>query len=152
MSKETTKRSGFTRRQALKAGAAGAAFTAAAGIGPSWLKQRGAWAADLAPGMTGGPTGFAGAERYQYDDTMSEGRAVAAARKLKAEGKAPDVLRILMTDGAIGHFTKPVAGRRPDAAIDLGARNRHQDRVLQRLAAGTVQQGDPGRDHQLGLL
>ena len=28
-------------------------------------------------------------------------------RKLKAEGKAPDKLNILMTDGAIGHFTKP---------------------------------------------
>ena len=71
------------------------------------MKSGDAWAADLAPGMTGGPTGFAGAERYQYDDTMSEGKAVAAARKLKAEGKAPDVLRILMTDGAIGHFTNP---------------------------------------------
>jgi len=107
MSKETAVSKGVTRRQALKASAAGVAFTAAAGIGPRWLKHREAWAADLAPGMTGGPTGFAGAERYQYDDNMSEGRAVAGARKLKAEGKAPDTLRILMADGAIGHFTNP---------------------------------------------
>jgi len=57
--------------------------------------------------MTGGPTGFPGAERYQYNDTMSEGRAVAAARKLKADGMAPDELNVLLPDGAIGHFTKP---------------------------------------------
>ena len=57
--------------------------------------------------MTGGPTGFDGAERYQYDETMSEGRAVEGMRKLKAEGKAPEKLNILMTDGAIGHFTNP---------------------------------------------
>ena len=105
--KKTTRRSGITRRQALYASAAGAAFAAAAGIGPRWLKSGDAWAADLAPGMTGGPTGFAGAERYQYDDTMSEGWAVAGARKLKAESKAPETLRIRMADGAIGHFTSP---------------------------------------------
>ena len=101
------KRRGMTRRDALKAGAAGLAVTSAAGIGAKWLGPRDAWAADLAPGMTGGPTGFAGAERYQYNDSMSEGRAVAAARKLKAEGKAPETLNVLMADGAIGHFTKP---------------------------------------------
>jgi len=39
MSKETTSRRGITRRQALKASAAGVAFTAAAGIGPRWLKS-----------------------------------------------------------------------------------------------------------------
>ena len=53
------------------------------------------------------PHGLRGAERYQYDETMSEGRAVEGMRKLKAEGKAPEKLNILMTDGAIGHFTNP---------------------------------------------
>jgi multiple sugar transport system substrate-binding protein len=101
-----TKR-GLTRRQVMKTGAAAAAVTSAIGIGPRFLRPTGAWAADLAPGMTGGPTGFAGAERYQYNESMSEGRAVEAVRKLKAAGKAPDKLNVLMTDGAIGHFTKP---------------------------------------------
>jgi len=108
MTKAKISKKGLTRRQALKAGGAAAAtLTVAAGIGPRYLRPSGAWAAELAPGMTGGPTGFDGAERYQYNDDMSEGRAVAAVRKLKAAGKAPEKLNILMTDGAIGHFTKP---------------------------------------------
>lgn len=95
----------ITRRQALKAGAAGLALTSAIGIAPKFIRP--ARAAGLAPGMTGGPTGFEGAERYQYNEGMSEGRAIEGMRKLKAEGKAPEKLNILMTDGAIGHFTNP---------------------------------------------
>ena len=34
-----------------------------------------AWAQDLAPGRIGGPTGFDGAERYQYGPDTPEGRA-----------------------------------------------------------------------------
>ena len=95
----------ITRRQALKAGAAGLALTSPIGIAPKFIRP--ARAAGLAPGMTGGPTGFEGAERYQYNEGMSEGRAIEGMRKLKAEGKAPEKLNILMTDGAIGHFTNP---------------------------------------------
>ncbi|MCY4406260.1 MAG: extracellular solute-binding protein, partial [Rhodospirillaceae bacterium] len=95
----------ITRRQALKAGAAGVVLTSPIGIAPKFIRP--ARAAGLAEGMTGGPTGFEGAERYQYNETMSEGRAVEGIRKLKAEGKAPEKLNILMTDGAIGHFTNP---------------------------------------------
>ena len=95
----------ITRRQALKAGAAGVVLTSPIGIAPRFIRP--ARAAGLAPGMTGGPTGFEGAERYQYNETMSEGRAVEGIRKLKAEGKAPEKLVLLMTDGAIGHFTNP---------------------------------------------
>ena len=93
----------ITRRQALKAGVAGVVLTSPIGIAPRFIRP--ARAEGLAPGMTGGPTGFEGAERYQYNETMSEGRAIEGMRKLKAEGKAPEKLNILMTDGAIGHFT-----------------------------------------------
>jgi multiple sugar transport system substrate-binding protein len=46
----------------------------------------------LAPGMIGGPTGFKGAERYQYPANSEEGRAVLAARALRKAGKAPATL------------------------------------------------------------
>jgi len=95
-----------TRRKALKTGAAGLALTSAVGIGPKFLTPR-ASAAGYAPGMTGGPTGFPGAERYQYNESMAAGRAIEGIKKLKAEGKAPEKLVCAMADGAIGHFTKP---------------------------------------------
>ncbi|UCB44818.1 MAG: extracellular solute-binding protein [Spirochaetota bacterium] len=63
--------------------------------------------AGLAPGMIGGPTGFEGAERYQYSADEAPGRAVDALRKLKAEGKAPDKLVIMLPPGAVGHWEKP---------------------------------------------
>jgi len=96
----------FTRRDALKAGAGGFAATAALGIMPRYIRP--ARAADgLAEGMTGGPTGFPGAERFQYNESMSEGRAIEGMKKLKAAGKVPAKLSILLTDGAIGQLTKP---------------------------------------------
>ena len=103
----------FTRRQALKTGAAAAVMTSAVGIAPKYLISP-AWARDgLAPGMTGGPTGFPGAERYQYNETHSEGRAIEGIKQLQAAGKAPKKLVVLMTDGAIGHFTKPFPANAP---------------------------------------
>ncbi|MBT6441230.1 MAG: hypothetical protein HOK61_02290 [Alphaproteobacteria bacterium] len=71
--------------------------------------------------MTGGPTGFPGAERYQYNDTMSEGRAVAAARKLKADGMAPDELNVLLPDRCHWSLHQTVAARGADTAGNLGA-------------------------------
>lgn len=46
----------------------------------------------LAPGMIGGPTGFKGAERYQYPADSEEGRAIQGIKKLRQDGKAPDTL------------------------------------------------------------
>jgi multiple sugar transport system substrate-binding protein len=46
----------------------------------------------LAPGMIGGPTGFKGAERYQYPANSEEGRAHLAAKALRDAGNAPDTL------------------------------------------------------------
>ena len=71
--------------------------------------------AGLAPGMIGGPTGFPGAERFQYPEDSAEGRAVLAARKLKAEGKAPEKLVVMLWDGAIGHWNKPFPEGAPTA-------------------------------------
>ena len=68
-------RRGMTRRKLLRYGGSGLALTSAIGIAPRYL-TRPAHAAELAAGMTGGPTGFPGAERYQYNGSMSEGRAI----------------------------------------------------------------------------
>ena len=91
-------------------------MTSAVGIAPKYLISP-AWARDgLAPGMTGGPTGFPGAERYQYNEGMSEGRAIEGIKKLKAEGKAPSKLSLLLTDGAIGLFKQPFPEGAPTVA------------------------------------
>ena len=106
----------ITRRTALKGGASAAIITSAVGIAPKYLVSP-AWAQDgLAPGMTGGPTGFPGAERYQYNEGMSEGRAIEGIKKLKAEGKAPSKLSLLLTDGAIGQFKQPFPEGAPTVA------------------------------------
>ena len=56
----------------------------------------------LATGMYGGPTGFKGAERYQYPLESEEGRAISALRAMKKAGTAPDTL-VVQTP----HFAKP---------------------------------------------
>ncbi len=61
----------------------------------------------LAPGMIGGPTGFDGAERYQYSGDEAAGRAIEGLRKLKADGKAPDKLAMMVPPGAVGHWESP---------------------------------------------
>lgn len=95
-----------SRRKALQFGAGGIAASAAIGIMPRYIKPAGA-AGGLASGMTGGPTGFDGAERFQYNEDMSEGRAIEGIKKLQAAGNAPKKLTMLLTDGAIGQITKP---------------------------------------------
>jgi multiple sugar transport system substrate-binding protein len=101
-----------TRRALLKKGSASLALTAAVGIAPRFIKAAGAQQG-LASGMTGGPTGFPGAEHFQYNDSHSEGRAIEGAKKLKAAGKAPKKLVMLLTDGAIGQITQPFPAGAP---------------------------------------
>ncbi|MCJ8055868.1 extracellular solute-binding protein [Shinella curvata] len=96
-----------SRRGLLAAGAKTFALTAAIGIAPQFIRPGRAFAADaLAPGMIGGPTGFEGAERYQYGADTPEGRAVEAAKALKAAGKAPERIVLGLSDGSIGQLTQ----------------------------------------------
>lgn len=92
------------------------AFAAMSGVGGlSSIIAPPAFADGFAAGMTGGPTGFAGAERFQYNNTLSEGRAIEGIKALQAAGKAPAKLTMLLTDGAIGQITKPFPEGGPSA-------------------------------------
>lgn len=111
MSRDAKSKSVWTRRSLLLAGGAGAAaftLTNPIGIGPRFLRVGRASAAGLAAGMTGGPTGFEGAERYQYNESHSEGRVIEAIKQLKAAGKAPSKLTILMVASCVPQFVKPL--------------------------------------------
>ena len=104
----TTAGLGLSRRRLLQS----FALTSAVGIAPKFIVP--AFAdSGLAAGMTGGPTGFAGAERYQYNPEMPEGRAIEGAKSLKAAGKAPSKLIFQMSDGAIGQLNKPYPADAP---------------------------------------
>lgn len=75
---------------------------------PFYLRPDRAFAANsLAEGMVGGPTGFAGAERYQYGPDTPEGRAIDGIRALKAAGKTPTRIVLGLSDGSIGQITQP---------------------------------------------
>lgn len=95
-----------SRRQFLKSGTAMAVAPAFAGIG-AFMGAPAFAAGDYAEGMTGGPTGFEGAERFQYNNTMSEGRCIEGIKALQAAGLAPTKLTMLLTDGAIGQIKAP---------------------------------------------
>ena len=91
-----------SRRGFLSASTRMAGLTAAIGIAPQFIRPGRAFAADkLADGMIGGPTGFDGAERYQYGADTPEGRAIEAAKSLKASGKV-DKIVLGLSDGSIG--------------------------------------------------
>jgi len=70
---------------------------------------------DLAKGMYGGPTGWKGAERYQYALDTEEGRAISALRAMKKAGKAPDSIIVQTLDFAKPQFEKPF----PKGAISI---------------------------------
>ena len=103
----------ISRRRILKAGVAGVVLTSATGIAPKYVNFARAANSGLAPGMTGGPTGFEGCERYQYNPDMPEGRAIEGIKALKAAGKAPQRLVFEMAEGAIGQLTKPYPANAP---------------------------------------
>ena len=104
----------ITRRSLLSTGTRLAGVTAAIGIAPQFIRPGRAFGAEaLAPGMIGGPTGFDGAERYQYGADTPEGRAVEAAKSLKAAGKAPERIVLGLSDGSIGQLTQPFPNGAP---------------------------------------
>jgi len=105
-------RNRYSRRSILKhaglAGATALAVTNPLGIGPHFLRINPAQAQGLASGMIGGPTGFPGAERFQYSENDSEGHVIEGIKKLKAAGKAPDQLTVLIVASCLPQFIKPL--------------------------------------------
>src|ERR1041385_7833499 len=102
-----------SRRQIL-ASTGAASVCLATGIGPKFIRPGRAYAADtLASGMIGGPTGFDGAERYQYGADTPEGRAVEAIKAMKGAGNAPAKIVLGLSDGSIGQLTKPFPAGAP---------------------------------------
>jgi multiple sugar transport system substrate-binding protein len=67
----------------------------------------------LADGMYGGPTGFPGAERYQYPLDSEEGRAISALRKMVQDGTAPDTLVVQTLNFARPQFETPATEGAP---------------------------------------
>ena len=104
----------MSRRRLLASGGKAAGLVAAAGIAPSFIRPGRAYAADaLSPGMIGGPTGFEGAERYQYGADTPEGRAIEAIKEMKGAGKAPERIVLGLSDGSIGQLTQPFPAGAP---------------------------------------
>lgn len=104
----------MSRRQLLTSGGKAAAVVAAVGIAPKFLRPGRAHASDaLADGMIGGPTGFAGAERYQYGPDTPEGRAIEAIKTMKGAGSAPPRIVLGLSDGSIGQLTQPFPAGAP---------------------------------------
>ncbi len=68
----------------------------------------------LAAGMIGGPTGFEGAERYQYGPDSPAGRAMEALRSLPPD-KKPEKLIVMHPGGAVGHWSVPFPEGAPTA-------------------------------------
>lgn len=96
-------------RRDLMTGAAAVALGAAAPGNPLFGVSP-AYAAGLAPGMTGGPTNIEGAERYQYNATLSEGRAIEGIKKLQATGTAPKKLTLLYVASCVPQLVNPPPG------------------------------------------
>ncbi|MFN8187162.1 MAG: extracellular solute-binding protein [Gaiellales bacterium] len=61
----------------------------------------------LAEGMYGGPTGWTGAERYQYPLDSEEGRAISALRQMRQDGTAPDTLIVQTLNFSRPQFENP---------------------------------------------
>jgi multiple sugar transport system substrate-binding protein len=97
----------FNRRHLMMGGAAVA--LGAAPISPL-LGMSSAYGGELAPGMTGGPLNIPDAERYQYNATMSEGRAIEGIKKLQAAGAAPNKLTLLFVASCVPQLVNPPPG------------------------------------------
>jgi len=114
-----------SRGKLLKvAGAAGAgiAFGGLAGTAKAWTpSSRNAVLANkkLAKGMIGGPTGFDGAERYQYGPNTAAGRAILGLKKFTNNGKKRLDLKMRMWNGATGQLSVPFPKGAPSVADQL---------------------------------
>lgn len=108
----------LSRGQLLKtAGAVGAGVMFGGGAAQAAVRNA-ARAAALPKGVIGGPTGFAGAQRYQYAANTAAGRAVEALKALTNNGKTQLNLNMSMWTGATGQLTVPFPTGAP-AVADL---------------------------------
>jgi multiple sugar transport system substrate-binding protein len=110
-----------TRAQLLKtAGVLGAsALLGGCGSSSSSSKTNSALAKSALPaGKIGGPTGFAGAERYQYAADTAAGRAALALKKFTNNGSKQITLNMRMWSGATGQLKVPFPKGAP-AVADL---------------------------------
>jgi multiple sugar transport system substrate-binding protein len=101
------------------AAGAGAIWVAVAGPGTgrtSTPAGEGPLKKGLAAGMYGGPTGFPGAERYQYPLDSAEGRAISALRRLRRDGSAPDRLVVQVFGFVAQKLTYPFRKGAPTIA------------------------------------
>jgi len=104
---------GISRRKLVAGAAVGAGallgvpgVASAARRAPAFTSGEGRLHRGLAAGMYGGPTGFKGAERYQYPLDSEEGRAISALRAMKKAGTAPDTIVVQTLDFAKPQFEK----------------------------------------------
>ena len=102
-----------TRRQVVAAGAAAGLGLAIAGTAAGGV-EKSARRARLARTM-GGPSGWAGSERYQYPADSAPGRAIAAAKALP-RSKKPYQLVVGLYPGSIGNYSTPKNSRRAISA------------------------------------
>jgi multiple sugar transport system substrate-binding protein len=91
-----------------------AAPAAATAVPPTVAPTVAPTKAGLAPGKIGGPTGFDGAERYQYGPEDPAGIAMLALQALPAD-KKPEKLIIMHPGGAVGHWNQPFPEGAPTA-------------------------------------
>ena len=110
---DSASESTFSRGKVLKvAGVAGAgvAFGGLAGAAKAWTpaSRNAALSKNrLEKGMIGGPTGFPGAQRYQYGPNSAPGRAILGLKRLTNNGKKPITLTFRIWDGAVGQMNVP---------------------------------------------
>ncbi len=103
----------LTRARLLKAAGgvgAGILFGGVAGKAKAWTpasRNRALAVNRLAKGMIGGPTGFPGAQRYQYGPNTAAGRAIQGLRRLTNNGKKPITLSWRIWNGAVGQLNVP---------------------------------------------
>lgn len=98
-----TLKNGMTRRRFTKGLLYG---TSAALASPLIMPRRGIAQEALANGKIGGPTGFEGAEAYQYGADTPEGRAMEALRAMAGTNSAPTRIRLALSEGSIGQLTQ----------------------------------------------
>jgi multiple sugar transport system substrate-binding protein len=106
----------LTRGQLFKtAGAVGAGVVLSGGVAQAAMRSA-VRAAALAPGTIGGPTGFAGASRYQYSANTAAGRASEALKAMTNNGKSQLDVNLRMWTGATGQLTVPFPKGAPAVA------------------------------------